>query len=29
MMTREEIQSIRKSFRLLHGKTEVVAMPFL
>ena len=28
MMTREEIQSIRKSFRLLHGKTEVVAMLF-
>jgi hemoglobin-like flavoprotein len=28
MMTREEIQSIRNSFRLLDGKTEVVAILF-
>src|SRR5215469_13688237 len=28
MMTREEIQCIRKSFRLLDDKTEVVAMLF-
>lgn len=28
MMTQDEIQSIRKSFRLLDGKTELVAMLF-
>lgn len=28
MMTRDEIQSIRKSFRLLEGRTELVAILF-